>query len=424
MCHEVWDLVDDRADIDGQRYLDNTNGTTRTCQSNHLYPKPQHSNSSFIVDPLQDLVVVVSSTPRVNVGAYADPEDHYVFRVDFRMLSSQVPHPDSACASLDCKHTFEAAFTCYDVDILKKPAICGDHIIIPYCTSTKHSSESHTFIQVIDWRKGKAKRYPLLGQYGGKLHVVDQRTIVVIGSLKLKDLITLYTLQEPDGSPQRRTMYLPPTYHRYLPTLNVYATPSFHGAAPHHDLIPGYVPSLESQIMVLESSSCILVIDMAIFSQKAIHSGTPVEIPWSDWGPQHTCCFPHHQSHKISVFGSKMAYALPRDHTPEPGESMEKLSIDSDCRFYVHIWDFNKRAIARSKHIHGPDSPDLLIRKPGRLVKSDYDVEIITDHPYTATVCHTSFSARGLHRLFLEQDRLTLIWVRPGAVDIQVISPV
>ncbi|KAG1793573.1 uncharacterized protein BJ212DRAFT_1307101 [Suillus subaureus] len=91
----------------------------------------------------------------------------------------------------------------------------------------------------------------------------------------------------------------------------------------------------------------------------ALQSETHVEIPWSDWGPQHTCCFPHERSHKISVFGSRMAY------TPEAGQRLEKLSPQD--HFYVHIWDFNKRAIARLENFYNPDSPGLLIRKPGRV---------------------------------------------------------
>jgi hypothetical protein len=93
----------------------------------------------------------------------------------------------------------------------------------------------------------------------------------------------------------------------------------------------GYVPLLESQIMVLEFLSQtwtgIFVIDMVIFSEHAIQSEMPVEIPWSDWGPHHTWCFPHDPSHQISVFGSKMAYALPVSRTPEPGERLEGFSV-------------------------------------------------------------------------------------------------
>ncbi|KAG1737453.1 hypothetical protein EDB19DRAFT_1718013 [Suillus lakei] len=158
--------------------------------------------------------------------------------------------------------------------------------------------------------------------------------------------------------------------------------------------MPDYVTSPESQIMVLEvlsgSLQVILVIGMAIFSAEAVHSEIPVEIPWSEWGPKYACCFPHHPSHKISVFGSKMAYALPLDCTPEPGQRLEELP--SEGSFYVHIWDFN-RAIARSEcpgNIHDRNSPGRLIRRPGRLGQSCFDKadgDLIVNHPYTTAVC-------------------------------------
>ncbi|KAG1779646.1 hypothetical protein EV702DRAFT_1043567 [Suillus placidus] len=66
---------------------------------------------------------------------------------------------------------------------------------------------------------------------------------------------------------------------------------------------------------------------MTIFSDMALHSDMPVEIPWSNWGPQHAYYFPHHESHHISVFGSKMAYALPQDRIPDPGQRLEGLSV-------------------------------------------------------------------------------------------------
>lgn len=105
--------------------------------------------------------------------------------------------------------------------------------------------------------------------------------------------------------------------------------------------MPSYVPSLESQIMVLEflprAGTSILVIDMAIFSDMALRSDMLVDIPWSDWGPQYACYFPHHESYHISVFGSKMAYALPQDRIPDPDQTLEGLS--SEGYLYVHIWD-------------------------------------------------------------------------------------
>ncbi|KAG2337776.1 hypothetical protein BDR05DRAFT_1001339 [Suillus weaverae] len=113
-----------------------------------------------------------------------------------------------------------------------------------------------------------------------------------------------------------------------------------------------------------------------------------------------------------------MAYALPRYRTPEPGQRLGGLPIDG--YFYVHIWDFNKRAIDRSENTYNPNSPDFLIRKSGRLVGSCYDGEIISNHPYTATVCRTPFSTRGFDTIFLEQDWLTFTMARL----IQVLSPV
>ncbi|KAG1744142.1 uncharacterized protein EDB91DRAFT_212124 [Suillus paluster] len=194
------------------------------------------------------------------------------------------------------------------------PAICGDRVVALYYFSEYHSPEGASTMSmlVIDWRKGHLKRHPLCERGGLQVtfHLVDERTMVTVGS---EGRMTVYTLQGPDGEPQRQFAYL-------LPNMNpgihvIYATPLFHGVAARPDLMPSYVPSLESQIMVLEvltnSWPVIVVIDMVIFSEKAIQSATSVDIPWSDWGPKYTCCFPHHPSHRISVFGSKMAYALP-----------------------------------------------------------------------------------------------------------------
>jgi hypothetical protein len=169
---------------------------------------------------------------------------------------------------------------------------------------------------------------------------------------------------------------------------------------------------LESQIMVLEvldqERSIIFVIDMVIFSERVVRSETSVKIPWSDWGPQYTCCFPHHPTHRISVFGSRMAYALPVDYTPEPGQRVKRYQN----HFYVHIWDFNKRVITREKNVHDFSSPGPLIRKPGLIAQSSCFVEdLITHLPYTTAVCRTPFKMSGFNMLFLEQDRFTLTWV-------------
>lgn len=187
-----------------------------------------------------------------------------------------------------------------------------------------------------------------------------------------------------------------------------HATPSFHGATACPDLEPGYLPSLESQIIVLEALTnaypVLLVIDMVIFSGNALHSETPVEIPWSQWGPQYTCCFRHHPSCRISVFGSKMAIALPRYALPW---DLIPKALSTDPCFNVHILDFNQRAIARAENIHNPDSSTRFICKP-----SDYlPGPIISNRSYIATICRTQFSPHLFIGLFLETDRFTLTWV-------------
>jgi hypothetical protein len=225
----------------------------------------------------------------------------------------------------------------------------------------------------------------------------------------------LYTLQGLDGLPQRRiTYHLPKNCHFYWGNIDVYVQPSFHSKVAHPELMPNYIPSLETQIMVLECHTirpAILVTDMAIFSDTALHSDMPVEIPWSDWGPQHTYCFLHDTTHHISVFGSKMAIALPQDRIPDPGERLEQLSTQGNGHFYVHIWDFNKRFIARSESINDPDSPDLLTRRPV-MMTDPWGEDIFSNHAYTAIVCRTPFPTYDSTSLFLEQDRLTVTWVR------------
>ncbi|KAG1847602.1 hypothetical protein F4604DRAFT_1975550 [Suillus subluteus] len=377
---------------------------------------------SVAVDPLQDLAVVAFET--------GDEQDHDVFSVAFRSASSQCPHPDAACTSLKCKHPCDMVPGTNLVFFVGRPAICGDRIVVLYYTSNYRSLQtaSNIFIQVINWRKGRVKGYPLCEQGGreANFYLLNEQRIVVIGP---ESRMTLYTLQELDGSPQQQIVYLLPNVLRSLrfylprgllrvvpPLYVIHATPLFHGAAARPNLIPDYTTSLESQIMVLEvlSSSwqVILVIDMVIFSERAIHSEIPV--PWSDWGPKYARCFPHHPSHRISVFGSKMAYALPQNHALEPGQRLEELPAEGS--FYVHIWDFN-RTIAHSEHsdnVHDRNSPDRLIRRPGRLTQSyfdDDDGNIITDHPYATAVCPTGFSTHYFDRFFLEQDRLTSIWV-------------
>ncbi|KAG1804357.1 hypothetical protein EV424DRAFT_1432163 [Suillus variegatus] len=152
----------------------------------------------------------------------------------------------------------------------------------------------------------------------------------------------------------------------------------------------------------------------------ALRSDMLVDIPWSDWGPQYACYFPHHKSYHISVFGSKMAYALPQDRIPDPGQTLEGLS--SEGYFYVHIWDFNKRVIAHSECVNDPDSPDLRICKSGEMIDS-FGEDIGSNRAYIAMVCHTPFPTPG-SRIFLEQDRLTVTWARHREISIQVISPI
>ncbi|OJA19608.1 hypothetical protein AZE42_12821 [Rhizopogon vesiculosus] len=65
------------------------------------------------------------------------------------------------------------------------------------------------------------------------------------------------------------------------------------------------------------------------FIEKAMHSDTPVEVPWSDWGPQHACYFPLDASYAFDIFGSKLTCALPVGRTPEPGEGPEGLLLSS-----------------------------------------------------------------------------------------------
>jgi len=242
-------------------------------------------------------------------------------------------------------------------------------------------------------------------------HLVDEQTIVFVVTYGDKSSLILYTLRELDGLPQHRITYLLPDLdHDVYASINIHATPSFHGAAARADLLPGHVPALESQIMVLEITSpltsALVVIDMVIFSEQAIHSETPIEIPWSDWGPKYTWCFQHDPRNEISVFGSKMAYTLPLWYTPSPG--VEIRSPDDDEDFYVHIWDFNQRVAARAED---PDSRDDLsdcgsegVYQPGL----PFEEEIFNHRGFNAVVCRTPFPAYEMDRIFFDQDRLIL----------------
>jgi len=102
----------------------------------------QRRPKSFTVDPLQDLVVIVSSPGVVTV---TDAEqDHHAIWVECWSGLSQRPHPDSVCALLECRHNFDPPRR-YDVDLVGEPAICGDRICIYY--SIQHSGKpAVTFI--------------------------------------------------------------------------------------------------------------------------------------------------------------------------------------------------------------------------------------------------------------------------------------
>ncbi|KAG1825238.1 hypothetical protein EV424DRAFT_684447 [Suillus variegatus] len=363
--------------------------------------------------------MVVCSEHHHDVTVTDAKQDYHVCWVEFRLASSQCPHPSAACTFLECKHTFDTLPGYYRA-ALSPPAICGDRVfILYYIENTADDCHpepvSGIFIQVINWRKGYVNRHFLCQLRICEIDLfypVDEQKLVIIGS---EGSIYLYTLQGLNGSPQCRIIYhLPKILHLSLYDSEIifHRHPSLHGKAAHPGLMPSYVPSLESQIMVLEfllkAGTYILVIDMAIFSDMALRSDMLVDIPWSDWGPQYACYFPHHESYHISVFGSKMAYALPQDHIRDPGQTLEGLS--SEGYFYVHIWDFNKRVIARSESVNDPDSPDLRICKSGEMIDS-FGEDIFSNRAYIATVCRTPFPTAG-SRIFLEQDRLTVTWVR------------
>ncbi|KAG2125415.1 hypothetical protein DEU56DRAFT_574223 [Suillus clintonianus] len=87
---------------------------------------PQHNLASVIVDHLQDCVVVTFKPHSVIMNDVK--QDRHIFRLEFLMLSSQVPHPDSASASSDCKHTLDEP----NVICVNEPVFCGDRIVVPY----------------------------------------------------------------------------------------------------------------------------------------------------------------------------------------------------------------------------------------------------------------------------------------------------
>ncbi|KAG2115505.1 hypothetical protein DEU56DRAFT_840705 [Suillus clintonianus] len=386
---------------------------SRTWSKDDLFP--QSVLPGFVTfHALQDLMVVLPWPDSFTVTDAG--QDHYVFLVEFRLASSQRPHPHShpsaGCASFECKQSFDAPGD-YCARFEKEPEICGDRVFVFYhivdtaetpLPGMRGHVSNHIFRQLGTLRFEEVR-----------VRVIDEQKIVVVSS---EGFMSLYTLQGLDWSPQCRITYrLPKSNHTSFPLMFVHIPSSFHGTAARPELMPHYVPSLESQIMVIEgfspAGSVILVIDMVIFSDLALHSESemPIDIPWSDWGPQYTHIFPHHESHQISLFGSKMAYALPQDCTPEPGLLLRAH----------HIWDFNKRL--RSESFDDPYSLDLRICKPGRVTQSCFvEDTIFSNRAYTAVVCHTPFPKHGFS--MLEQDRLTVTWAQNDMVDIQVISPV
>ena len=127
-------------------YIRDCNTNVKLSRTWPIFTDWQHqSPDAVIIDPLQDLVVIVSSDAQCIVTDAG--QDHQVFVVEFRLASSlDLPHPDAACAFLECKHAFGIPGK-YDIT-MNKPAICGDRIVILYDVL------NDVFIQVIDWRKG------------------------------------------------------------------------------------------------------------------------------------------------------------------------------------------------------------------------------------------------------------------------------
>ena len=135
------------------------NGTLfiRDCNANARLSKTWLSHSlsiqpelltTVVIDPLQDLIVAVSMQDQffgVDAGL-----GYQVLLLEFRLASSQLPHPDSACTSLECKHTFNQPGN-YFARPVYNPAICGDRIVVLYYIGQTQD----LFVQVIDWRKGR-----------------------------------------------------------------------------------------------------------------------------------------------------------------------------------------------------------------------------------------------------------------------------
>ncbi|OJA13458.1 hypothetical protein AZE42_02304 [Rhizopogon vesiculosus] len=152
----------------------NTNGKLSQTLRAHSLTTGSPFLKSVIVDPLQDLLIIVSLLLFIVVDAV---QDYQIFMVEFRLASSNLPHPDSACAFLECTLTLGVPGQCAS-HIINEPAICGDRVIVLYCI---HPTRN-LFIQVIDWRKGHVKSYPLHQPVGRwpKFRLVDKQTIVFI----------------------------------------------------------------------------------------------------------------------------------------------------------------------------------------------------------------------------------------------------
>ena len=134
----------------------------RDCSAN-VQPSrawPTHRFSLFpmsvIVDPLQDLVVVLSTrTSQSGFTVTEVMQDYQIFSAEFRLASSQLPYPRSACTYLQCRHTFDAPGH-YDAHTLGQAAICGDLVVFLYYVRSCHT-RGPICMQVIDWRRGHAK---------------------------------------------------------------------------------------------------------------------------------------------------------------------------------------------------------------------------------------------------------------------------
>jgi hypothetical protein len=105
-------------------------------------------------DPLQDLMAILSLPSGHHGVTVTDAEQDYHFcSVEFRLASSQRSHPNAVCASLECKHTFDAPGY-YRAGFAKKPIIRGDHVFFFY--HMDGTLMSGVFMHVINWRKGCA----------------------------------------------------------------------------------------------------------------------------------------------------------------------------------------------------------------------------------------------------------------------------